>query len=104
MLRPVLHVVLHAAVPALLARVAWRAHWVRAWLIMVATTAVDLDHLLAHPIYDPNRCSLGFHPLHSYPAIAAYALMAVWPRTRLVGVGLLVHVALDLIDCLWMRA
>jgi hypothetical protein len=103
MLRPILHLVLHAAVPALLARVAWRAHWLRAWLIMVATMAVDLDHLLARPIYDANRCSLGFHPLHSYPALVAYLLLALWPRTRLVGVGLLVHVALDVVDCVWIR-
>jgi hypothetical protein len=101
-MRPILHLVLHALVPGLLARIAWRAHWPRAWLIMLATMAVDLDHLLARPIYDANRCSVGFHPLHSYPALVAYVLLAAWPRTRLVGVGLLVHMALDVIDCVWM--
>ena len=103
MIRPVVHLVLHLVAPALLARIAWRAHWLRAWLIMVATMAVDLDYLLARPIYDASRCSLGFHPLHSYPAFVAYALMAAWPRTRIVGVGLLLHMALDFVDCLWMR-
>jgi hypothetical protein len=39
---------------------------------MALTIIVDLDHLLADPIYDPNRCSIGFHPLHSYPAIVIY--------------------------------
>ena len=103
MLRPVLHLVLHVAAPALLARLACRERWLRAWLVMVTTMVVDLDHLLARPVYDAGRCSLGFHPLHSYPALAAYLVLAAWPRTRLVGFGLLVHMALDLTDCVWMR-
>ena len=28
------------------------------------TMMVDLDHLIADPIFDPQRC-IGFHPLHS---------------------------------------
>ncbi|MBI5482767.1 MAG: hypothetical protein HY906_28185 [Deltaproteobacteria bacterium] len=103
MLRPVLHLVLHVAAPALVARLAWRAHWLRAWLVMLATMVVDLDHVLARPTYDAHRCSIGVHPLHSYPALVAYLLLAVWPRTRLLGVGLLLHMALDVIDCVWMR-
>ena len=63
---------------------------------------VDLDHLLADPIYDPDRCSMGFHPLHTAPAVAVYVLLAAWPKTRLVGVGLLIHMALDWVDCAWM--
>lgn len=66
---------------------------------MLAAMVVDVDHLLADPIYDPNRCGIGFHPLHTTPAIAGYALLAVLPATRLIGVGLLVHMALDLSDC-----
>lgn len=103
MFRPVLHVVLHAVVPALVARLTWRERWMRAWLVMMATMVVDLDHLLARPMYDPGRCSLGFHPLHSSWAIAGYLAMAAWARTRLVAVGLLVHMALDLSDCVGMR-
>ena len=68
---------------------------------MFATMVVDLDHLLAVPIYDPDRCSIGFHPLHSYLAIGLYFLMSIWPKTRLVGIGLLVHMVLDFLDCLW---
>jgi hypothetical protein len=70
---------------------------------MVATMAVDLDHLLAAPVFDPNRCSIGFHPLHTWPAMALYLLQ--WPsvpKTRLVGLGLVIHMVLDGIDCLWM--
>lgn len=60
---------------------------------------VDLDHLLAVPMYDPQRCSIGFHPLHSYPAIVIYLFMMVFPKTRLVGIGLVLHMALDYLDC-----
>ena len=60
---------------------------------------VDLDHLLAVPIYDPNRCSIGFHPLHSYYAIGVYVILLFFPKTRLVGIGLVIHMILDYIDC-----
>jgi hypothetical protein len=102
--RPIVHIALHLIVPALLARRLAPEHPVRAWLIMVATMAVDLDHLWADPIYDPDRCSLGFHFMHTWPMMPASILLAVWPLTRLVGVGLLIHMGLDGIDCLWMSA
>lgn len=70
---------------------------------MVSTMLVDLDHLLADPIYDPGRCGIGFHPLHSYPAIAGYAALSLVPRARLIAVGLLLHMALDALDCVWLR-
>ncbi len=67
---------------------------------MVLTMLVDVDHLLATPVYDPGRCSIGYHPLHTAPAIVFYAALALPKRTRLVGVGLLIHMALDGLDCL----
>lgn len=103
MLRENIHIVLHVAVPAAVAAGFYRRRFLRAWLVLMATMLVDLDHLLADPVYDPGRCSLGFHPLHTYPAIAAYAVALCWPRLRLVAVGLLIHMALDGIDCVWMR-
>lgn len=99
-MRAALHILLHFLVPLALALVAFRPRWQRATLVLWATMLVDLDHLLASPIYAPDRCSIGFHPLHSVPALLAYALLAAHPRTRLVGVGLLVHMALDGTDCL----
>ena len=93
-----LHLLLHGVVPGLVAWTAFRAQWGRAWLIMVATMLVDVDHLLASPVFDPNRCSIGFHPLHTAPAIVAYAVLAVLPSTRVVGVGLVIHMALDFLD------
>lgn len=101
-LRPALHLVLHIAVPAAVARIAFTDRWQRAWLVMAATVMVDLDHLAADPIYDPGRCSIGFHPLHRWPAVPVYLAMAVIAPSRLIGLGLLVHMALDAVDCLWM--
>lgn len=102
-LRATLHLLLHAAIPALLALLFWRPQAVRAWMWMMAAFVIDLDHLLADPIYAPDRCSIGFHPLHTAPAILAYAGLAAWPRTRWFGVGLVLHVLLDGLDCVLMR-
>ncbi len=99
-----LHLLLHGLVPGAVAWLFFRERWRHAWLVMVATMLVDLDHLLADPIYDPQRCSIGFHPLHQAPAVAVYAALAVLRRTRLVGLGLLIHMGLDWIDCGVQRA
>lgn len=100
--RSIAHLFLHVAAPLAVALLFFRDRWQRAFLIMLATMIVDLDHLLATPIYDPNRCSIGFHPLHTWPAIVVYAALCFHRRTRLVGLGLLLHMALDAGDCAWM--
>lgn len=102
-LRPLLHLALHIAVPGMVAAIWYRDRWFRAWLLMLAGWLIDLDHLLADPIYAPGRCSIGFHPLHTGPAIFAYGLLGAWRRTRLLGIGLLIHVGLDAMDCVLMR-
>lgn len=102
-IRPLFHLLLHFAVPAAAARLAWPRQFLKAWIVMSATMLIDLDHLLADPVYDPDRCSIGYHPLHQYPMIALYALAAMWPRTRLIGIGLLIHMFLDGADCAWMK-
>ena len=69
---------------------------------MVATMLVDIDHLVADPIYQLNRCSIGFHPFHELWAIPFYGVLCFipnMPRIRLIGIGLVVHMALDAIDC-----
>lgn len=118
MLPPVLHLALHLLVPLVLAGAVYRPHWVRAFALLMATMAVDADHLLADPIYDPNRCSIDFHPLHGTPAIAIYALamllplglrvrseararLGPWWTLHLLGTGLIVHMVLDAGDC-WL--
>jgi hypothetical protein len=101
-LRAVLHLLLHGIVPGAVAWLFFRPRWRTAWLVMLATMLVDLDHLLAQPIFDPNRCSIGFHPLHTAPAILIYGLLSLARPTRLIGVGLLLHMALDTLDCVLM--
>ena len=74
----------------------------KVYLIMIATMLIDLDHLLANPIFDPNRCSINFHPLHSYYAIGIYLLMLIPSKTRILAIGLLIHILADSVDCLFM--
>lgn len=66
---------------------------------MMLTMLVDLDHLLADSTYDSGRCSIGFHPLHKFVPIGLYLILSVLPKTRLIGIGLLIHMLLDAIDC-----
>jgi hypothetical protein len=101
--RAILHLLLHAAVPAVVAWLFFRDRFGKAWLLMLLGWVIDLDHLLADPIYAPNRCSIGFHPLHTAPAIVAYGALTLPKRTRLFAIGLLIHVALDAVDCVLMK-
>ncbi len=94
-----LHITLHFIVPALLVGLFFRKDWKMAYFIMMATMLVDIDHLLAEPIYDPGRCSIGFHPLHQLWFIFLYLVLCFIPKTRLVGLGLIIHMVLDAIDC-----
>jgi hypothetical protein len=102
MLRPILHLGLHIIVPGTMARLLFPDRWKTAWLLMLSAMMIDLDHVLANPIYDPNRCGINFHPLHSIPAIIVYAVVAAIPGTRIVGYGLLIHIILDGLDCVWI--
>ena len=133
--RSIIHLLLHAGVPALvvMAHRVFFSQWAPyqplitpslmgrvlqlPLVIMLLTMAVDVDHLLANPIYAPGRCSIWFHPLHTTGAILFYILMLFWPLIKRkvagrlsvtdkivawVGAGLVIHMALDALDCLWM--
>ncbi|MEH6608810.1 MAG: DUF6122 family protein [Halioglobus sp.] len=96
------HLALHFVAPAVLAGLFFRKYWGLAYFIMIATMVVDIDHLIANPIYDPGRCSIGFHPLHELWFVFVYISLCFvpnMPKIRLVGIGLSVHMALDAIDC-----
>ncbi|MCF6308700.1 MAG: DUF6122 family protein [Flavobacteriaceae bacterium] len=103
MLQPILHYSLHFLFPGLIAWVFFRKHWKKAWLIMIATMLIDVDHLLANPIYSPNRCSINFHILHTYYAMGIYAILFYFKKFRIISVGLLLHILTDFIDCLFMK-
>ena len=94
-----IHIALHFLVPLLVAYFFYRENWQRAFLIMMSSMLIDLDHLLADPIYDPNRCSIGFHPLHGLVPAGFYLALWAHERTRLFGLGLLIHLILDGSDC-----
>lgn len=103
-----LHIALHFILPALIVAVFFRKNWRYAYLIMASTIIVDLDHMVASPIYDAARCSIGFHPLHKIWFVGLYAALCLVPRARLIGLGLSVHMALDSLDCqstsgVWMN-
>jgi hypothetical protein len=77
----------------------FRKRGIIAYLVMISTMLVDIDHIFADPIYDPGRCSIGFHPLHGLFPIALYVFFCLFPKLRIVGIGLIVHMVLDSVDC-----
>ncbi len=103
MFRPIVHFALHFIIPGAASKVLFSPKWKSAWFTMMLAMIIDLDHLLAEEVFDPNRCGINFHPLHSFPAIAVYGVLVVIPKTRIFGLGLLIHIFLDGIDCFWMQ-
>ena len=95
------HYFLHLGFPLIVAFSFFRKDWKKVYVILLLTMLVDLDHLLASPIFDPNRCSINFHPLHTYWAIGIYFLMLFFSKTRIMAIGLLMHMMTDQIDCWW---
>lgn len=105
MLQTFVHYFLHFIFIGAIAYWYDKKHWKRNWLILLGTMVIDVDHLLANPIFDPNRCGIGFHPLHSEIAILIYLLGAIFIKHRIIKlmfIGLLFHIITDSIDCLWM--
>ena len=102
MLQPIAHYGAHFLLPLIVALIFYKSNWKIALLIMLAGLLIDLDHLLATPIFDPNRCSIGFHPLHSSFAITFYLFLLLPKKSRLVALGLVIHMIADVIDCSFM--
>lgn len=99
------HYFLHLVFPLAIAWVFFRSDWKKAYLLLLATMLIDLDHLFADPIFQANRCGIGFHYLHSLYALPVYvALLFFKGNLRIIGIGLLFHLLTDLIDCLFMYA
>ena len=94
-----MHITLHFIIPLIVSFVSFRKKWKKAYLIMITTMLVDVDHLLATPIYDAMRCSIGFHPLHQFVPIIIYLAACFHKKTRFIGIGLIIHMALDSLDC-----
>ena len=98
-----IHYFLHFGFPVIIAYLFFKNNWKKIALLLLATMLVDVDHLLASPMFDPNRCSFGFHILHSYYAIGFYIVLLFLKRPyNIIGLGLLLHILTDFIDCLFM--
>lgn len=102
-MQTLLHYFLHFIAPLGLAFVFFRKDWKTAYILFLLTMLVDLDHLLASPIFQANRCSINYHPLHTYYAIIVYVVMLFFKKSiRILGIGLLFHMLTDYVDCLMM--
>ena len=104
MLQQIVHYSLHFLAIGFIAYFYDRKNLLKYWLILAATMLVDIDHIFADPIFDPHRCGIGFHPLHTELAITAYVLGMIFIKhkiIRLTCIGLFFHMLTDLIDCLW---
>jgi len=99
MSRFLMHYGIHFIFPIVIAFLFFKENRSRAMLILLAGILIDLDHVFADPIFDPNRCSIGFHPLHSYWAIGVYVALLGFRKTRIFGIALLIHILADLTDC-----
>ena len=117
--RAIIHIALHILIPLLVALfVARHGNKWFVFFVLMSTMLVDVDHLLATPIYQPDRCSIFFHPLHQTWAIMLYSTMMIGPillkllRKPIkpwqkwigwIGAGLVIHMILDSSDCMWMK-
>ena len=96
-----IHYSLHLFLPLIFAILFFKEDWRKTYFIMLLTLMVDLDHIIANPIYQADRCSINFHPLHSYYAIIIYVIMVFFKKPlNIIGIGLLLHMLADYCDCL----
>lgn len=93
---------MHFIIPGFIAYIFFRQQWKKIWVIFILTMLVDLDHLVATPIFSTNRCSINYHILHSYLAIIVYFFLLFFKDTRIIAIGLLFHMITDFVDCFWI--
>jgi hypothetical protein len=99
MVKFLVHYSFHFLVPFIFSYFFFREKWKIVYGIFLLSMLIDLDHLLASPIFDKNRCSINFHPLHSYIAIGFYCFGIFFKKTRILAIALLFHILTDWIDC-----
>lgn len=90
-----MHYGIHFLLPIAIGLIFFKRNRMAVILVLLAGIIIDIDHLLADPVFDPDRCSIGFHPLHSYGAMAVYVLLFIFKKTRLFGLALLIHILAD---------
>ncbi len=99
MLRACIHYGFHFIAPLAVGYFLFPKNRLWSILILMAGILIDIDHLLASPVFDPLRCSINFHPLHSYEAIFIYTVLLLFKKSRIFGIALLLHILADLLDC-----
>ncbi len=97
----VVHYGMHFIVPLGIALLFYKEKTWKVYAIFLLAMLIDIDHLLATPIFEAGRCSIGFHPLHSFIAIGLYVVLLFFKKTRIAGLALLWHILTDTVDCLW---
>lgn len=101
MMQTFIHYFLHLVFPVFIALVFFKKDWKKAYFILLLTMLVDLDHLVANPIFQANRCSINFHFLHTYYAMTVYGVLVFFRKPfNIIGIGLLFHMLTDFVDCL----
>lgn len=99
MFRFFVHYGIHFLVPIAIGLFFFKENRLKVIVILLAGIIIDVDHLWANPIFDPERCSIGYHPLHSYWAIAVYFALLYFKKTWIFGLALLIHIFADALDC-----
>lgn len=69
-------------------------------LFISVTSLIDLDHITAKPMYDPNRNSFKHHFFHRHwkiTSVVAVVLLFIRP-VMFLGIGILVHFVLDYVE------
>jgi hypothetical protein len=99
----IIHYGLHLLLPVVFAALFYRHKFKMAFVIMLFAMLIDIDHLLANPVFDAHRCSVGFHLLHTYWAIGIYITLLFFKQTRIWGLGALLHILTDTVDCIMMH-
>lgn len=98
-----IHYFLHLGFPFFIALGFFRKDWKKVYLIFLTTMFIDLDHLAANPVFQANRCSINFHILHTYFAMIVYMILLFFRKPfNIIGIGLLLHMLTDYIDCMMM--
>lgn len=99
-LKFIVHYGFHFLLPIVISLYFYKKKWIQVYFIFIGTMFIDLDHLLANPIFDTNRCSINFHPLHTFYAIGVYTIMLIPKKIRVLGIALLLHMFADYLDCI----
>ncbi|HLP79326.1 MAG TPA: DUF6122 family protein [Acidobacteriota bacterium] len=68
-------------------------------VFLLLSNIIDVDHLLAKPIYDKNRNSIGFHFLHKPQIFVIYIAGCFLPGVyKFFFIGVLLHLLLDWVE------